>query len=118
MRPGFGAQTMERQADWMLEDPEWALRYLWYKRTGTPPLKYEDFRPIELPAFLVGIDRKLDDRQAPASELSSSRWGPPRHLKLPASWGEAVKTGDPLIDQWEAEIAAGRDPDLTRGLDS
>ncbi len=96
----------------MRNDPDWAMRYIWYKRTGQPPIPFDDFRPSEVPAFLVGIDRLFESPQLSYNK----RWGPPRRLKSPSDWGEAVETGDPLIDKWEREIAEGRTPDLTEGL--
>jgi len=44
--------------------------------------------------------------------LSSKRWGPPRNLKTPTSWDEAVLTGDSVVDAWETAIAEGREPDF------
>lgn len=114
MKPTFGGAEMERIATWMVNDPDWAMRYLWYKKVGKPPIPFDEFRPGELAAFLVGIDKVLD-QQPPVSGLSPRRWGPPRRLKQPTRWNEAVKTGDPLIDKWEADIAAGRTPDLSEG---
>ena len=118
MKPPFGAESMEKIADQMIHDPVWAMRYLWFKKTGQPPLPFDEFRPGELAAFLVGIDKVLEEEPAPAVGLSPRRWGPPRKLKQPKDWTEPVKTGDPLIDKWERELAAGRTPDLSEGLRS
>ena len=117
MKPGFGAQAMEIHAKRMMADPTWVMRWLWYKRVGAPPISFEDFTPAEMAAFLVGIDNAVENEK-PGDTLSSGsgRWGPPRNLKLPSSWTEAVKTGDALIDKWEKEIAAGKTPDLSEGL--
>ena len=118
MKPTFGAETLENLATRMVDDPDWAMRYLWWKKTGTPPISYDEFRPGELAAFLVGIDKVLEQQAANPDGLSPSRikrWGPPRRLKQPTKWDEAIKTGDPLIDQWEREIAEGRTPDLSTG---
>ena len=116
MRPTFGEVSMEALSNRMLNDPEWAMRYLWYKRTGQPPIPFDEFRPGELAAFLVGIDKILEAPSGLSSKgLSSKSWGPPRTLKQPTRWDEAVETGDPLIDKWEREIAEGRIPDLSEG---
>ena len=112
MKPGFGVQTMEKHAERMLADPLWTLRWIWYKRTGTPPVEFSEFTPAEITPFLVGMEEALDRKDG----LSPTRWGPPRTLDAPSSWDEAVVTGDPLIDHWEQEIAAGRTPDLSAGL--
>jgi len=100
---------METQTRRLLEDPVWNLRWLYYKKTGRCPLEFEDFLPAEVAPFFVGIDDKLDKE---ADKVVSS-W--PRVLKAPSKWDEAVETGDELIDKWEREIAAGRDPDLSEG---
>lgn len=98
----------------MRNDPQWIVRYVWYKRTGSPPLEYDEFRPAEIPAFLMGIDSALEEEDK--SAYTKRRWGPPRNIKLPSQWNEAVSTGDPLIDKWEREIAAGKTPNLTENL--
>jgi len=102
----------------MVDDPTWAMRYLWWKKTGHPPIPFDEFRPGELAAFLVGIDRVLEQEATGTGGLSPTRtrrWGPPRKLKQPSQWNEAIKTGDPLIDQWERDIAEGRTPDFSQG---
>ena len=114
MRPGFGAQTVEFHAERMKEDPLWILRWIWYQKTGTPPVSFDDFTPQQITPFFLGLEDAI--AQEDNSSLSPTRWGPPRKLKIPTSWEEPIKTGDPLIDKWEREIASGQTPNLAEGL--
>lgn len=40
----------------------------------------------------------------------------PTHAKMNEKGEVTFRTGDPLIDKWEQEIAAGIEPDLLEGL--
>lgn len=113
MKPGFGNQSMQLHAKRMMADPEWLLRWIWFKRCGKPPIPFDEFTPSELTAFLVGME---EEATATAELQGSGRWGPPRQIKLPKNWNEPVKTGDNLVDKWEREIAQGLTPDLSEGL--
>ena len=111
MKHDFGEQTTETHSKRLASDTEWLLRWFWYKKTGKPPIDFEDFTPHEIAPFLNGIDRLFDDNQ------TVSGWGTSKILKAPTSWDEPVQTGDPLIDKWEKELAEGLSPNLSEGLE-
>ena len=113
MRPGFGNQPMPTHAKRMMADPEWMMKWIWFKRCGKPPIAFDEFTPSELAAFLIGIEAEMEN--APTLQ-GGGRWGPPRKIEIPKDPTEPVKTGDNLVDKWEREIAAGRMPDLSEGL--
>lgn len=101
---------MEKHSQRLAADNEWVLRWLWYKKTGKPPIGFEEFTPYELVPFLSGMDRVFDETD------SVQGWGASKVIKAPSKWDEAVKTGDPLIDKWEKELAEGLSPNLSEGL--
>jgi hypothetical protein len=119
MRLRFGAQDPKQvaKARWKADDISWATSWVWWKKTGKPPREFEDYTVVELLAFLVFTDeiadpKSADDNSDPETTTieRNRRWGPPTLGKVP--WSEAARTGDPQIDKWEREIAAGMTPVL------
>ena len=109
MKHDFGEQTMEEHSRRLSQDDLWLTRWVWYQRTGKPPLTFDEFTPQEIIPFLVGIEKALESP-------TSQKWGAPKALKLPENWDEPVVTGEPLIDKWEREIAEGLSPNLKEGI--
>lgn len=120
MSPRFGEQTPKEiaKAKWDDHDPDFYTSFLWFKKTGKPPKEYEDYDPLSLIALLVEADKLLSPEDEDEDETNFKQEhmvGPPTLGKL--KYGKAYKTGDPLVDKWEQEIAAGLDPDLNETLD-
>ena len=81
------------------------------KRTGTPARSFDDYDPLTLQALLYHWDSALEHaaiRGLEEDEAQQVRRQARRNYKKP------VSTGDPLVDEWEREIAAGRMPDLDK----
>jgi hypothetical protein len=81
------------------------------KKTGSPARRFEDYDPLTLQALLYHWDsaiehmalRGLEDDEAKQVQRQARR-----------KYRQAESTGDPLVDEWEREIAAGRVPDLDK----
>jgi hypothetical protein len=90
------------------------MQAVWTQKTGSPPKGYDGYDALTLLSLLNYAD-------PPDSELSSSEatietkhkpWGPPTLAggkKL--DYDEPQTTGDPLVDYWETQVAAGGVPD-------
>ena len=91
---------------------------MWFKKTGKPPKKYEEYDTLTLIALLVETEKLLSDDNSedhePTHFHKEHGVGPPTLGKL--KYGKAYRTGDPLVDKWEAELAAGLTPDLNETI--
>lgn len=97
-----------------------------YRATGQLPKPFEDYNVVELQAFLLFGDEAMEELDVISQDEEDLDWlfqdkqkKPKRRmrrrlkpLKQPSSFGEAVSTGDPVVDEWEQAIARGEMPDL------
>ena len=70
-------------------------------------LRNGEMDPVSLER-LGGLEKLLE----PADKVALSALSEEESLEV---WGTAHRTGDPLADKWEREIAAGHTPDLDEG---
>ena len=115
MRLNFGEQTPYDYAKYMWDqkDPEWCSSFIWYRKIGTPPKDYGSYNYLTLIGMLVDMENIIEEESKKESSTTfdqSYRIGPP--TLGPAEWDKAYKTGDPEVDRWEQELAAGLIPDL------
>lgn len=73
---------------------------LWAAARGEPPGHPDDYHPLVLVALLGYAKTALEQIRR---EAEAAAWERPR------------VTGDPIVDEWERQIAAGEDPDFSLG---
>jgi hypothetical protein len=118
MRPGFGDQPLGKIAEMLTNDWKMVLEHIYLQKTGKTAKDFQDYHPVTLGVLLSGkIGETLEARQPgshPAPEKtkkSVGRWGPPTIGKR-KGFSTPISTGDPVADEWEREIAAGKIPNL------
>lgn len=90
------------------------MEYAWLQKTGTPARAFDAYDPLTLSVLLSGEMGKAMDHTAPVktTRKGAGRWGPPTLSgKSKAKYGTPLTTGDPVADEWERQIAAGKTPD-------
>lgn len=80
----------------------WILASLHWARTGRMPEPLEDYPPLVL--------RAVWDHLPEAVAIREAREAAERAQRAEAEYDRPRETGDPEIDRWEREIAAGRTP--------
>ena len=111
MKPGFTAQTPGLLARHLARDWRWVMEHVWLSKCDKPARSFEEYDPLSLAVLLSGeLGRAIEERNPPKTRKSVGRWGPPT-LSGPKSYDGAIRTGDPIADEWERDIAAGKIPD-------
>ena len=98
----------------LTNDWKMVLEHIWLSRTGRPAKDFEDYNPITLGVLLsghIGELLKNETKKPEKTKKSIGRWGPPT-IGKPKGYDKAISTGDPVADEWEREIAAGKVPKL------
>jgi hypothetical protein len=88
------------------------MEAMWLAKTGRPAHDFDDYDPTSLAALLTDKILRGAAKEAQGTAPSRQRWGPPRTLTGPKGYDQAIVTGDPVVDEWEREIAAGRVPNI------
>jgi hypothetical protein len=86
-------------------DPVDRLDFIFVLRLNALPRPIDEYDSLSLQALLLHKDDALKEGDRIAAEFK-------KHVKEE----EPIETGDPLIDKWEREFAAGEDPDLDEEL--
>lgn len=91
----------------MVRDPREIMEVIWCINTGRPARPIDEYDQITLLALFFEAEEAKKEQDRIRSRSTVSHWTEEEPLVL---------TGDPLVDKWEREIAAGRDPDLDEEL--
>lgn len=115
MRLNFGEQSPHdfAKVKWNRKDPEWCSSFIWYRKIGRLPKEYEDYNYTSILAMLIEMEKIVEEefeKEHGTVFDQAHRIGPPTLGS--AKWDKAYKTGDPEVDRWEQELAAGLMPDL------
>src|SRR3990167_9403006 len=108
-RSAFTAQGPEALAELLARDGRTILEQAWEKRYGHPVIAFEDRDPVTLQALLFYWD---DAFKAHRIGVDMRRDATPRRRR---DWETPILTGDPVVDAWERQVAAGQRPDYDRG---
>lgn len=81
------------------------------QKTGTPAKTFDQYDPLSLSVLLSGeLGKALEKPEK--TQKSPGRWGVPTLSgKSKADYNTPITTGDPIADEWERQIAAGKTPD-------
>jgi phosphodiesterase/alkaline phosphatase D-like protein len=93
------------------------LRRWWVKKYSLPP-SHDAYRKLTFGELLQDFYEDLMDRRRELeNDLEHAdgkqRWAIQDAIKaISKTLGDEVESADPLIDRWEAQIAAGETPDF------
>lgn len=93
-------------------DPEAVIGWLYFKKCGKLPREFQDYDLNTLQAYLGYLEDAIQFSALRRQVADAERVDQEPRGTIGESWAEPLYTGDPVVDEWERQIAAGEDPDL------